>query len=295
MQPLDPRRLEAALAGRPALPDPTPALVDAWRVVHHAAQLASEVGKAWAPPRADDSHSSFEWREDALEGVAIPAPRRFRAALHVPSLELRLLDDADGAALAALPLEGETVASGLAWVRAQAARLAGEGPRQAAVPAPDLPPHPVAEGAPFARREPGAFAALAGLLAAADAVLRRIAGDLGAGPVRCWPHHLDLATLVPVRTAVDGSDAATIGLGLAVPDGLEPTGYWYVSPWRAGEAAPARWPALPHGRWVERGDALRLAALPLGELAREGAATRQHGAVAAFLAAAFAAARDALA
>jgi len=60
---LDRSALEAAAAPVAARAvTPTAALVDAWRQLHHAAQIASEVGKSWAAARADDSHSNFAWR-----------------------------------------------------------------------------------------------------------------------------------------------------------------------------------------------------------------------------------------
>jgi hypothetical protein len=290
MRPLDPRRLEDALSGATGSVDPTPALVDAWRQLHHAAQIASEVGKSWAPPQADDSHTNFEWRDGSLLGAAIPAPRRFRAALRVFDLDLRLVT-ADGSVLASYPLDGATAASGRVWVRAQAERLSGEGPRQRAVPAPDLPLHPVAGGAPFAVKEAAGFADLTRLLAAADAVLRRIGEDAsGASPVRCWPHHLDLAILIQL----EGAPSRTIGLGLAGPDTIEASGYWYVSPWSERPPAAAHWPAPPRGRWIERGGPLPLAALSLAELSGQGGAGARRAAVAAFLASAFEASRAAL-
>lgn len=260
---------------------PTPALLDAWRQLHYAAQVASEVGKAWATPAADDSHSSLEWRDAALLGVEVPAARPFRATLGAADLSLALVD-ARGAALAERSLAGATGAEGLAWIRAEATRLAGEGPRQRAVPAPDLPPHPVAQGARFASVDRAAFADLGRLLAAADSVLRRLADSApGASPVRVWPHHFDMATLVAL--APDRS----VGVGLATPDALAASGYWYVSPWSASPRAAASWPALPHGAWLERGGPLRLAALPLAEVAALGDPPARRAAVAGFLASAF--------
>jgi hypothetical protein len=259
---LDPRELQTTAA---SLGDPIEvgfAFVDAWRQLHYAAQIAAEVGKSWAAPQADDSHSNFEWRDGFLLGARVAAQRPFRAALRAQDLGLRLVAD-DGAVLAARALAGTTIDEATNWVRAQAALFAGEGARQSAIPAPDLPPHPVASGARFEVGDRAAFAALARLLGGADALLRSIATGLpGASPVRVWPHHFDMATLFAL------SPGATIGAGLAVPDASETSGYWYVSPWmeRPPAAGAASWPPLAHGRWIGNG-ALSMAALPLGALA----------------------------
>lgn len=247
----------AAPAARRAAP-PDAALRDAWRQLHYAAQLVSEVGKGWGEPQPDDSHSSLGWDADALHGPWIAGPRRFRASLRPRDLMLSLVGD-DGAALAGCTLGGIRFAEALQWTRAQAEIAAGAPARHRAVPAPDLPSHPVAAGAPF-RAEPAAsFAALADLLDGADRVLAAVAAALpDAAPVRVWPHHFDMATLATI------APERTLGAGLAVPDAIEAGGYWYVSPWAASPplAQAMQWAPLAHGRWVDRG-ALQMAVLPL--------------------------------
>jgi len=255
---LDLRVLMAAAApvARDAAP-PDAAFRDAWRQLHHAAQLASEVGKAWGEPQADDSHSSLVWRDGALLGPVIAAPRPFRAALRPRELGLSLVD-ADGVAVAGRRLGGERFAEAMQWTRAQAEIAAGGPARHRSVPAPDLPPHPVADGAPFRTDSPRSFAALADLLDGADRVLAAVATALpGGSPARVWPHHFDMAVLAAIAAG------RTIGVGLAVPDAIEASGYWYVSPWSSSPpVATLAWRTLAHGRWIARG-ALRMAVLPL--------------------------------
>jgi hypothetical protein len=114
------------------------------------------------------------------------------------------------------------------------------------VPAPDLPKHALADGAAFARHDAASFASLAALLAGADALLRALAGALPSpSPVRIWPHHFDIAVL-----AAPARDRA-IGVGLAVPDALHASGYWYVSPWAATPPSGGlRLAALPLDAWT---------------------------------------------
>lgn len=250
---------------------------DAWRQLHYAAQLASEVGKAWGEAQPDDSHSNMQWRDGSLLGTTIAAPRPFRAALRPSELTLALVGE-DGAEIAARPLGGVRFAEAMQWIRAQAARAAGEPARQASVPAPDLPPHPVASGAPFRCEPRAAFAALADVYAGADAVLRAVAAALPNGSsVRVWPHHFDIATLASIVAD------RTLGVGLAVPDAIEASGYWYVSPWSATPPTSAlTWDALAHGRWTGR-DALRMAVLPLDAWSALADAGARKSALAGFL------------
>jgi hypothetical protein len=291
MHALDLPNLEAAAAAAGhsgvTLDD---AFRDAWRQLHYAAQSASEVGKSWGTPRADDSHSSLVWQGTALLGERVRAPRAFRAALDVPSFALSLRDDT-GTELAVHPLDGDTLAGAIAWSRAEAERLGGPA-RQPSVAAPDLPPHAIAGGARFARGDGARFAELAALLGGAAGVLGEVARQLAiAEPARVWPHHFDMAVL-----AAFGTDR-TIGVGLAVPEQLEASGYWYVSPWAADAATrtAARWPALAHGRWVERGGPLRMAILPLAAWSALPTPSARAAALARFLVDGLAAVRAALA
>jgi hypothetical protein len=290
MSSLDRNRLAAAAS---ALADdrldPTPGLLDAWRQLHYAGQVASEVGKAWAVAQADDSHSSLGWEDGRLFGVWVPAVRRLRAALRARDLELALVDE-KGAVLARHALHGAKLDETMAWMRNAAERAAGLPPRRVAVPAPDLPPHRVAEGAAFSV-DPATGAELARLLEGANTVLCEVANELRGGPVRVWPHHFDMATLALVEERA-GAATKTIGVGLAPPDAIAASGYWYVSPWAQQELATAsRWPALAHGRWIDRGGALRMAALPLDELAAVDGGAERRAAVADFLSAAVEACR----
>lgn len=245
MQRIDPIRLEASASTIGDAISITPPLVDAWRQLHYAAQVAAEVGKSWAPPQSDDSHSNFEWRDGFLAGALVPAPRPFRAMLRAEDLALRLVAE-DGAVLAARMLAGATLTEAVAWVRAQAALLAGTEARQPAAPAPDLPAHSVAYGAAFALRDRDASAALARLLGGADAVLRALAAQAPtASPVRIWPHHFDVATLIAPNPG------RTIGAGLAVPDSVSASGYWYVSPWsEQPRDVPLQLATLPLDAWA---------------------------------------------
>jgi hypothetical protein len=70
---------------------------------------------------------------------------------------------------------------------------------------------------------------------------------LATSPVRCWPHHFDLATLItlPARNA-----CATeyIGVGLSPGDDYYDEPYFYVS--AHPEPDPAALPSLPIlGHW----------------------------------------------
>ncbi len=258
-------------------------LFESWREAHYAAQAAAELGKGWAEPRGDDSHTSFAWfrGEDGrgLEGVPATGPKGLVCRLKFEGLELSLYDG-KGRTVADFTLAGHTLAEAMAWMETACTHELG--PRlQASVPAPDLPAHAVASGAVFTP-DPDGENDVADVYDATFLVLERLRGvDSRFGEVRCWPHHFDMASLAVVEQDGAGAMTKTIGVGITPPDGLDDHGYWYVSPWaREGVAGEPVYRALSHGRWQHRGGGVSMALLSVHEVAGEG--DRSHK-LAAFL------------
>jgi hypothetical protein len=226
-------------------------LTDARLQLHWAAQAAAGVGKQLVPHQPDYGEQSFQWlagprvlAQGVVEGKFRSAVRPYPAAL--------LLLDRDGSILAELPLEGRTLAAAYEWVKIEVERLLGrpfEKPLER--PGEDFPAHPVGSGATFATSGPG-FAELGRYYADADRVLRAVAGrNPEASPVRCWPHHFDLATLILLDEGADPEKARSIGVGLSPGDSGIPEPYLYVLPWPA--PATTGLPNLAGGRWQTEG------------------------------------------
>jgi hypothetical protein len=60
----------------------------------------------------------------------------------------------------------------------------------------------------------------------------------GASPVRCWPHHFDVATQLPYGGG--GGEARSIAVGMQPGDGWHPEPYFYVLPWPPPSGRPQR-------------------------------------------------------
>jgi hypothetical protein len=155
------------------------------------------------------------------------------------------------AVLDAFQLERRTDAEAGAWIdsklRGLGLRPAGGTKQPYAVP-----DHAVARGAAYdtsiAGRELGEIARwFAGAADLLDEFKAR-GKALGAGPVRCWPHHFDIATVVPVR-----GDAAGVGIGLSPGDEFYAQPYVYISPWPRFDAGGALPPLPAPGHWHTRG------------------------------------------
>ena len=256
--------------------------------IHHAAQLVAAVGLTLLPPRPDDSRPNFGWDDahGALRSHPVGGPRPVQAALRLADRTLLLLDTAGGV-LSSCRLAGRTQTEARRWLEgALAARRGRPLPDGLTAAAWDLPPHPVAEGRPFAAPGP-ADMELARWFANADLLLRaRVAAEPGASPVRIWPHHFDQATLLPGRPGGDLA-ASRIGVGLSPGDAFHAEPYWYVTP-DPHPDDPAL-PALPEGAiWQTEGF---LGAVLTGTRALAGAPADQERHARDFLTAAVATCR----
>jgi hypothetical protein len=255
---------------------------------HWAAQVIAAAGETFLAHEPDTGHTSMQWDADrsALAGRALPGEAGFRVAVRVRDLSVCLLGPG-AAPIAELPLPDRSLAEAYRWT-SEAIRDATRGAldRPLVHPGFELPPHALARGGRFAR-DPG-LAELACWYGDADGALRRLAEQIrGAGPVQCWPHHFDIATLIEVESAPGGGAARTVGVGLSPGDASIDEPYWYVNHWPTTSRRSL--PALAAGEWFREGWVG--AVLRGGALVAAGGAAAQEGLLRAFLAAAVPASR----
>ena len=258
---------------------------------HYAVQWLARAARAYIPARPDDSHTNLGW-DDALDGFATHTlPGGARLCLSLPTLTLSIVGAKDGTR--ALSLPGRRDGEARTWLGEQMRALALDpGALDAALPW-EMPAHPIADGTPYAAASlADARKELAAWFANADRSLGRVRNDHAAkhrtvSPVRCWPHHFDIATLISLEGG-DPEHARSVNAGLSPGDGSYAEPYFYVSPWPypdVGKLAPL--PALGH--WHTEG--FLAAVAPASRIA---AATARQQAADTFLQAAVAAAIAAL-
>lgn len=225
------------------------ALVRARNLAHHAVQWVSRAARANLEPAADDGHTSLAWdvAAGAFMSQVMPAggaevrvgfkPRNFALIL---SRNNRALDEFE--------LGGRKDSSVSVWfdsaLRALGLKPAGD------IELPySLPSLPVSRGSAYhVSGETDAFDELACWYdAAADLLADVAAANAGAGPIRCWPHHFDLATLIALD-AEGAENARSIGVGMSPGDEHYAQPYFYVSPWPRLKPADLPLIASP-GHW----------------------------------------------
>jgi len=203
-----------------------PAAMSAARLqAHLALQWLARAARAYIPCRPDDHHTNLGW-DDALDGlVTHPLPDGARLGLRVADLTLVLVDSSGRKDIFAL--DGRRDADAYDWLGRHArARGFDAQALDAALPY-EVPAfaggdvytaaalgEPLAELAIWFSNANGTLAAIRQWLATQN---------IDAPPVRCWPHHFDLDTLVTL------APGRTTGIGFEPGDEHYDEPYFYVS------------------------------------------------------------------
>jgi hypothetical protein len=213
-------------------PERSPHLAAARDTLHQAAQLVAGAGASLLAPVDDDSHTALR-----VEGMQLVG---HRAALHVVTFVLEA-EDRD------LALDGRTLAEGERFL-SEVFGAPVTRPRHY-----ELPPHPAAEGAPLTAPAREDRAQLAAWYATMQRLLTALAArEPHATPVRLWPHHFDLATLLVLDPDLGSEAGRTVGVGFSPGDAGIDEPYVYVNVHPRPEAPEL--PALGHGgRWHTEG------------------------------------------
>lgn len=223
---------------------------------HHALQWLARAARAYVPPQPDDGHTSLGW--DPVLGGFTTYPLKDGSWLSLKMIDLTLaLHNGEAATpVQSFSLNGRADALVRQWLGEQL-NARGFDPQALDTPSPyEIPAHAVAEGRPY---DPAGLAdALAELaawfgnaaLSLASIQTLLIERGCSSSPVRCWPHHFDIATLtaLPAKSA---DSAKFIGAGLSPGDEYYDEPYFYVSVYP--EPDPQLLPTLPMlGHWHDR-------------------------------------------
>lgn len=230
---------------------PSDSLTDARLQVHHATQIISVAGRTLLESQEDDSHTNMEWNTGSgmLTGMPVGAETKYRAGLDFETLTLKFLD-ARLTALDQFPLEGNTLSDGYDWLKSRIETSEGL-PESVKLKLPeyDLPDHPVAQGDKFTFDQKR-LRELRTWYTNANTILSLInSHHPNSSPIRCWPHHFDIATLLTVQKE---PEKKTIGVGMTPGDNSYSEPYWYLSPWPYPKA-PSPKQLESNGEWHTNG------------------------------------------
>lgn len=258
-------------------------------IAHRAAQLLTKAARANLEPEPDDSHSSLTWDRERRMFRSWPLGEpgnETHIGLMLSPLTLFVL----GAKEMRYPIAGLSVEAAERLLSGILLDVGLIGIDNVALPY-ELP----AEVAAITEFEPTMddqlLAALAAWYDVAAESLSTLVSDNsdlrpGPSPVRCWPHHFDIATYVSLASG-DLETARGIGVGMSPGDDDYAQPYFYVNPWPHLDADTLP-PAAAPGHWHVQGYVGLIATAD--EIVQSGDPERLD----AFLAAAFAIGKQAL-
>ena len=215
---------------------------------HYALQWLARAARAFITATPDDSHTNLGWDEALKSFTTHPLRGGVRLGLRLADLTLLVIDASQ---TRSLPLDGRADSDARNWLGEQMAAFRLD-PGALDAPSPyEMPADPIAGGGRYggqgnALTEISAWFGNANISLAS--VQRQMTDrKLAASPVRCWPHHFDLATL----TTLDKSGTEhghSVNAGFSPGDHYYEEPYFYVSPYPYPDAATL--PKLPSlGHW----------------------------------------------
>ena len=207
--------------------------------LHYAIQFMAAVGNFLTEPQSDSSHASLNWNstlEMFVSGL-VATTQPFQVALEPISL-ISLVLDVGGNKLAEFSLTQKTMNEGMNWLKQTISPLGVDVAQLAFVSYPDdFPDHPLAHGATFKQLGEAQRQELIAYFANSNLVLQSVtARTKNASPVRIWPHHFDIATLISLPDTPQ-DEAVSIGVGMSPGDSSYDEPYWYITPWPYPELA----------------------------------------------------------
>ena len=210
-------------------------LLDTRLELHWAAQVIGAVPLAYLDETPDFSHANLGWIADTATFVTRPvgSSPSLCVGLDLREFALTILD-ADDSAMDDFSLDGKTLDEGYAWIADMMDRYSIGDLDTDELHHPDdaFPRHAVREGAAFTGGNAAARAELARWYDNALLIFSEATGNTeGASPIRTWPHHFDIATLITLEAAQDPEKMRSVGIGMTPGDSSYAEPYIYVVPW----------------------------------------------------------------
>lgn len=227
-------------------PEPT-ALAAARALAHRAAQWPARAALANLKPLPDESHASLAWDPEMAALLGQKLPGGARVGLRIAVHELVFVK---GKRTEAFRMGTRSEAEAGSWLDGTLA-AAGLKPASGTKLPYDMP------SALFARpaQEAANLATLSVWFAAGAELLEELREKykrLKPGPVRCWPHHFDIAAILHLDRDRPPEAARQIGFGLSPGDQHNPEPYFYLTPHPI--EVDVTFPPLPSGgRWQRTG------------------------------------------
>lgn len=215
--------------------------------LHHASQFIGMVGSSYQDKQSDDSHTNLIWEEPQL----ISSSNHLRAVLNLNTWTWELENRTTGVTQK-LNISQNNKIQALHWFQHSLEQFGVDASKYLPIPKFELPYYPLLQHHSFSDFSPNTRATLISFFTNAHQVLNQVKKHfVDAAPIRVWPHHFDMGSLIPVQPTTTGETNKSIGFGWAIPDDhlLEP--YFYINYYNVNKKEPSiKMPKLQSdGQW----------------------------------------------
>ncbi|MDJ0514107.1 MAG: DUF5996 family protein [Methyloceanibacter sp.] len=227
-------------------------LIEARAIAHKAVQLLAMVARANLKPEPDDSHSNLGWDVASKRFLTQPiAAGNNTLTIGLSLWPMHLDISRVNERAVTFDLDRRSFEDALHWLDGQLTQIGLEPASKVSLPY-ELPEAVARVERFLPHATSNQLSTLKTWFNLAQTVLSDFAknhADLtpGPSPVRCWPHHFDIATYVQLEPS--GSETTRgIGAGMSPGDDSYSQPYFYVNPWP--HLAASDLPDAPHpGHW----------------------------------------------
>lgn len=228
-------------------PIPFEEIGKARNMAHEAIQLIASTGISFVQKRDDDSHTNCEWSRSlkALVGNLFGKNNEICLGLNIADFKLLLLKE-NWTIIKELELVDKNLDEVMDWMKNYFENKGLDFSQFTLDKHYEIPMKNVFEGGKFKVENTQAFHELSDYFTNADLILRSYINELtNATPVRCWPHHFDIASLLNIGQV----KLQSIGIGLSPGDNSNNEPYFYVTMWPYPDLEKISLPDISIGKW----------------------------------------------
>ena len=226
-------------------------LIEARKALHQVVQLVSAFPRKILPADPTDESASLVWSEKlgGLQSNATDDDINVSIALSFVDFKLLILQGEN--LISELSMEGKSVNEGLEWLKSETSKLSQAGDQINL----DLPYE--IESYDYSQAlhsDVNAIDVYTALFSNSNQILQAgVSKWENAHDVRCWPHHFDLATLIPFQHDENGELTKSIGIGMSPGDDGINEPYFYVNIWPNVNYDELSKHSLENGHWNKKG------------------------------------------
>ena len=218
--------------------------LDLTETIHRATQYLATAAINYMDHKEDDSHTNLDWDAQRKSFITRPlGDKDIYLALNLVNFRLEFVRN--GMVLASKPLTGSRHQEMVDWLMEVFRDLSFDEPYRFGMHY-ELPYQNLTPEYMYESPDENELMEHSGLRDQAYKVIKSVVKKFDDHQnVRTWPHHFDTASLINL------GGKYTIGLGLAIPDDMVNTFYYYVAAWKGDKAMDvSSFPDLKSGRWI---------------------------------------------